>query len=198
MLQSPSSSGEGNGKPFQYPCLGNPMDRGAWWATVHGVAESQTRLSMHTHMVFPCVILYLLSRGMKSLCQTTVWPKGTTVLHAFLFTLRSTVLFHRQGNRFRIQMLHTCQGSSLQMHSQHISPLCPQNPGLCLCDSASKSRHLKPWQKKKKKKRTWQRMGGDSGVFIPAPGPTAIFTWVLSSCELAGVLTDCWWVKSRP
>ena len=34
------SPGEGNGNPLQYPCLGNPMDRGAWWATVHGVAVS--------------------------------------------------------------------------------------------------------------------------------------------------------------
>ena len=33
------SPGEGNGNPLQYACLGNPMDRGAWWATVHGVAE---------------------------------------------------------------------------------------------------------------------------------------------------------------
>ena len=31
--------GEGNGKLHQYSCLGNPMDRGAWWATVHGVAR---------------------------------------------------------------------------------------------------------------------------------------------------------------
>ena len=75
---------EGNGDSLQSSCLENLMDRGAWWATVHGVAESQTRLSMHTRVVFPCVILYLPSRGMKSLCQTTVWPKGTTVLHAFL------------------------------------------------------------------------------------------------------------------
>ena len=36
------SPGEGNGKPLQYSCLDNLMDRGAWWATVHGVAESQT------------------------------------------------------------------------------------------------------------------------------------------------------------
>ena len=36
------SPGEENGNPLQYPCLGNPMDRGAWWATVHGVAESDT------------------------------------------------------------------------------------------------------------------------------------------------------------
>ena len=36
------SSGEGNGNPFKYSCLENPMDRGAWRATVHGVAKSQT------------------------------------------------------------------------------------------------------------------------------------------------------------
>ena len=39
------SPGEGNGNPLQYSCLENPMDGGAWWATVHGVIESQTRLS---------------------------------------------------------------------------------------------------------------------------------------------------------
>ena len=33
---------EGNGKPLQYSCLGNPMNRGPWWATVRGVAKSQT------------------------------------------------------------------------------------------------------------------------------------------------------------
>ena len=39
------SSGGGNGNPHQYPCLENPMDRGAWRAAVHGVAESWTRLN---------------------------------------------------------------------------------------------------------------------------------------------------------
>ena len=39
------SFGEGNGTPLQYSCLGNPINRRAWWATVHGVAKSQTRLS---------------------------------------------------------------------------------------------------------------------------------------------------------
>ena len=37
--------GEGNGYPLQYSCLENPMDRGAWRATIHGVAKSWTRLS---------------------------------------------------------------------------------------------------------------------------------------------------------
>ena len=36
-------SGEGNGNPHQYSCLENPRDRGAWWAAVYGVAQSQTR-----------------------------------------------------------------------------------------------------------------------------------------------------------
>ena len=42
--RSGRSLGEGNGKPLQYSCLENPMDRGAWQAIVHGVAKSRTRL----------------------------------------------------------------------------------------------------------------------------------------------------------
>ena len=45
ILGSGICPGEGSGCPLQYSCLENPMDRGAWWAAVHGVAESQTRLS---------------------------------------------------------------------------------------------------------------------------------------------------------
>ena len=36
------STGEGSGNPLQYSCLKNSMDRGAWWATVHGVTKSET------------------------------------------------------------------------------------------------------------------------------------------------------------
>ena len=39
------SPGEGNGNPLQYPSLENLTDRGSWWAAVHGVAKSRTRLS---------------------------------------------------------------------------------------------------------------------------------------------------------
>jgi len=42
------SAGEGNGTPLQYSCLENPMDRGAWWAAVHGVTKNRTRLSDFT------------------------------------------------------------------------------------------------------------------------------------------------------
>ena len=40
--------GEGNGNPLQYSCLENPVDGGTWWATVHGVTQSRTRLSDFT------------------------------------------------------------------------------------------------------------------------------------------------------
>ena len=46
------SPGEGNSNPLQYFCLENPMDGGSWWATVHGVAKSQTRLSNFTFTFF--------------------------------------------------------------------------------------------------------------------------------------------------
>ena len=42
------SPGEGNGNPLQYSCLENPMDRGAWWATIRGVSKGWTRLSHFT------------------------------------------------------------------------------------------------------------------------------------------------------
>ena len=42
---SERSTGEGNGNPPHYSCLGNPMDRGAWWATVIGAAKSQMQLN---------------------------------------------------------------------------------------------------------------------------------------------------------
>ena len=48
MPSSHLSLGEGNGNPLQYSCLENPMDGGAWWAVVHGVARSRTQLSNFT------------------------------------------------------------------------------------------------------------------------------------------------------
>ena len=43
------SPGKGNGNPFQHTCLENPMDRGAWWATIHGVTMSWTQLSTQAY-----------------------------------------------------------------------------------------------------------------------------------------------------
>ena len=54
ILGSGRSPSEGNGNLFQYSCLGNPMDRGAWWATVHGVSCKRDQNNLTTeqqHMV---------------------------------------------------------------------------------------------------------------------------------------------------
>ena len=56
------SPGEGNGNPLQYSCLENPMDGGAWLATVHGVAKSRTQLSdftMYVYYIFEILKMYI-------------------------------------------------------------------------------------------------------------------------------------------
>ena len=52
MVSIPESGrflGGGNGNPLQYSCMGNPMDRGTWWAIIHGFAKSWTPESVNTH-----------------------------------------------------------------------------------------------------------------------------------------------------
>ena len=57
------SPGGGKGNPLQCSCLENPMDRGAWWATVHGVIKSQTRLSAWTCVyIFKYIYIILILR----------------------------------------------------------------------------------------------------------------------------------------
>ena len=64
------SPGELNGNPLQYSCLKNPMGRGAWWATVHGVAKSRTRVSDFTSLHLCAIHLWASScLGASSLTQ---------------------------------------------------------------------------------------------------------------------------------
>ena len=77
--------GEGDGTPLQYSCLENPMDGGAWWAAVHGVAKSQTRLSnfpftFHFHaleMKWQPTPVFLPgeSQGQRSLVGCCLWGR---------------------------------------------------------------------------------------------------------------------------
>ena len=76
-------SGEGNGNPLQYSCLENPMDGGAWQATVHGVSKSQTRLSdftftfMHWRRRWQPTPVFLPgeSQGRESLVGCRLWGR---------------------------------------------------------------------------------------------------------------------------
>ena len=60
--------GEGSGNPLQYSCLENPMDGGAWWATVHGVAKSRTQLNDFTHSLTHATFLSLLLIFLNPVC----------------------------------------------------------------------------------------------------------------------------------
>ena len=62
-------NGEGNGNPLQYSCLENPMDGGAWWAAVHGVAKSRTRLSDFTFTFH----FHALEKEMATHSSVLVW-----------------------------------------------------------------------------------------------------------------------------
>ena len=57
------SPGGGNCNPLQYSCLENPMDRGAWWVTVGGVAKSPTRLNTSTSMYETVIFLNYIGGG---------------------------------------------------------------------------------------------------------------------------------------
>ena len=61
--------GEGNGTPLQYSCLENPMDGGTWWAAVHGVAKSQTRLSDFTFTFY----FHVLEKEMATHSSVLAW-----------------------------------------------------------------------------------------------------------------------------
>ena len=73
--------GEGNGSPLQYSCLENPMDGEAWWAAVHRVAKSQTRLNDFTFTHWrrkwqpPAVFLPGGSQGRGSLVGCCLWGR---------------------------------------------------------------------------------------------------------------------------
>ena len=60
--------GDGNGTPLQYSCLENPVDRGAWWAAVHGVAKSRTRLSNFTFTFHSHALEKEMANPLKSSC----------------------------------------------------------------------------------------------------------------------------------
>ena len=82
--------GEGNGKPLQYSCLENPMDGGAWWAAVHGVVMSRTRLRDFTFTFH----FHTMEKAMATHSSVLAWRIPGTAEPGGLLSMGS----HRVGH----------------------------------------------------------------------------------------------------
>ena len=82
--------GEGNGTPLQHSCPENPMDGGAWWAAVHGVTKSRTRLSDFTFTF----LFHVLEKEMAAYSSAVAWRiSGMGEPHGLL-----SMVSHRVGH----------------------------------------------------------------------------------------------------
>ena len=97
--------GEGNSTPLQYSCLANPMDGRAWWATVHGVAKSQTRLSD-----FPFTFhFHALEKEMATHSSVLAWRIPGTGESGGLPSMRSHRVGHDWSDLAKKKNLETIQ-----------------------------------------------------------------------------------------
>ena len=79
------SAGEGNGNPLQSSCLENPLDRGAWWATVHRVVELDTTERLHFNVIQCANIHRIISEFSQIYLFTTFLFPWSTLLHSIFF-----------------------------------------------------------------------------------------------------------------
>ena len=103
--------GGGNGNPLQYSCLGNPMDRGAWWATVHWVAKSWTQLSTHVRMHSTILILSGNCFLNTSPYGLSTWLAWDTLYHRSYQTSYAVVQYSKKQCSRR----HICHQSILNL-----------------------------------------------------------------------------------
>ena len=108
--------GEGNGTPLQYSCLENPMGGGAWWAAVHGVEKSRTRLSDLTFTIH----FHALEKEMAPHSSVLAWRIPGTGEPGGLLSMGS----HRVGRLKRLSSSILCVASKFKKCFSTISLLC--------------------------------------------------------------------------
>ena len=132
LLVSTYFVGGRNGNPLQYLCLENPMDRGAWRATTHGVTKSRTLLKrFSTH-----ACTYIVQSITVSLFFRVTWNIGSMHDTSKWLTLRSWGLQEtKMGNMWKPRNYHLLQDSLSSFRSssvvfQHANVLLPKDPEL--------------------------------------------------------------------
>ena len=171
--------GEGNGNPLQYSCLENPMDGGAWWATVHGVAKSRTRLSDFPLWLI-CVIIHL-----SKPIEYTPPRVNSEVSYGLWVVQLSSVQFSR-----------SVVSDSLRPHeSQHARPPCPPPTPwvhsdfwvvmMCQCRFISYNRCTT----------SWSVLIVSGGYRVRTVGIWQSSTFLLFCCELKTALKDSVFLK---
>ena len=103
MCISRTKIGEGSGTPLQHSCLENPMDRGAWWAAVHRVSKSRTRLSNFTFTFH----FHALEKEMATHSSVLAWriPGMVGAVYAVYGVAQSWTRLKRLNSRTKISLL---------------------------------------------------------------------------------------------
>ena len=107
---------EGNGNPLQYSCLENPMDRGSWWATVHGVTRVRHNLATERP---PVSIIYLCANKMFCTHNSLSWEHPTSVdlsLLIFKMSVGTDAL-----PMWRLSILYLSVASRVSLHYADIA-----------------------------------------------------------------------------
>ena len=125
---------EGNGTPLQYSCLENPMDGGAWWAAVHGVAEGWTRLSNFTFTFHFHTMEKEMATHSSTLAWRILWTEELSRLqsrgsqrvgHEWEINFHFTFIYYRKKNSARTLtstvQTHVVQGSTVHVFSLRVS-----------------------------------------------------------------------------
>ena len=127
----PFPPGEGNGTPLQYSCLENPMDGGPWWAAVHGVAKSRTRLSNFTFTFH----FHALEKEMATHSSVLAWRLPGTAEPGGWPSMGSRRVGHDWSDlaaaaaAISSSKRSSCQGSNLHLLHCHVDSLPLEPPG---------------------------------------------------------------------